>query len=1565
MLKVSRRLLALKLAIIMIFSILPLDFTSAVMASPNPANGAFNVESRDTVCDDCEGCPNGDDCDDCDDCDECIDCAGCLVETPEPPAPSVPLSAGIYWVNRIGGSQHNSVGQQYTFTVAWDSMEEPTVLAPGGVPWHEASGSTYTMSIELLSGPDGPGDAINIPLNAQHIANRSVNVSMPLNDASLYRIVITRSFFAVTAAATQVFHDEAQEIFFLTNIMVNASGVDGYTDRMQINWRLPTVPGANPNLLIPNFRLRTDIMAAPETIMPWNTNEILIDVTTYQDNENLDINWNTGDVTFTWITPPPEMGGFWEGHMYGFYLEPILSSSITAVPDIESLRHINQDILMPQSMMNAMGLVHPNPTDNIVTVNRNRIIFSRHGELYTHFGAYISPVLHVNVHDLHRLALEWSPVAGEHRTAVRTAITGLEILQSLAPGEVPSQSIVSLTQTMAQDTDRWLHDVPGISTNFQFHVNFGEFSFQYDFPISPGTEPGIGTRFVDFPASTMSSRIAIFNPWLTEFIPTMPHIVNITDNRADPEPLSMSIDWEAFLRTPITAAEQSQAIITGINAGLYLDTNLTYRIIVTDDRNNFNLIPNDMATLTVNGNNLPEGVNLDVANAIFQAVGIENFIGTTNGVDFEQIPLRENTIYYVRIQAIRNEVGEQGQIFESEPAYGAHFIIPINNIPTDPNMLSRPPLRIQIIDGVPNVTEDTITIEWEEQWFEVYDPVESIWHSAVAASDGQIVFGGNINTQNNILMNLRIYNMNGTLNINATRNAILDALRPFSEFGGMPVVRMIDLTGVSYQVHTAEFQLVEAMGFETYLNMINGNTQDALDSWVIINPVDAGTGPATIEHTVSTSQNPEGNLQPDTAYIVFLRPFEGSTEGDRIAFFPNFVSATTILPRPPLEVTPIVPIIQPVEHGDTYLVVRWEHISGLYYELRFSENINDFSEGGILVDSETIREGGVIVHIDGRDYIEFRITGLFPQSPHFIWVRSIAVSNGIQLVSAWSNHIEMITLSLRAPQPPRGLGLASRGSLDIFNRENNTDHTPISHYHMIIEWMRDPNDDAEVPSASGADTDLMQPLFSQSIENSYMLRLNDLRANRRHYIRARTVVVVSRGSGNEIERQFIYIIELSETSNFADVARIEIPITVPSGNVSDVIHMESDWVEISIVTQMTDEEYDGSMDPDMVPLPVSNFEVIYNSSTGTLTHRFRSNQVDADGNRDNNVDQRFISQLVSSGTFSYQVDVSRHNNRLVQNRVVEVPFVIIEAFVERQVDLEILADNLNVTIPYGSIITNEVRALPGLTRTTRVVITISQESDSSPQIVSTPHRLSIQFIEGTNSVNVSEFERPLMLSMSASSSVNAVSSNIAGYISNTNTGGWQRLNSTYNPNTNLVSFAVSQAGSYTVRALNPAITAGGSSGSTLAYLHRVNSNLHIEDMPVFNENATIHANQFNQIIAAVARRQSTVQMNIPLSNDYFVTLGRSGMLVSGETVSREAGLSSLVRLYEVRSGYPISFFPSIEQTHLTDIISADESFHTGLLKAGHIGFIREDFADPTGHLTMGDLMFVLDMILST
>ena len=1084
------------------------------------------------------------------------------------------------------------------------------------------------------------------------------------------------------------------------------------------------------------------------------------------------------------------------------------------------------------------------------------------------------------------------------------------------------------------------------------------------------------------------------HPGFEPYIPTIRPPIDVTT-----PPLTLSIDWMAFTRPPYNTAEATGPNMRPIPGEypVYLDPNIIYDIWITED---LQLITGDhppageplmsisAGTLEASLMSIP---GMPDRLTYFYSSNFTQFIRFVNGVR-TVADLEENRVYYIRIQA-RRTVGEA--LEQSQPAFGSVFIPPSADIPLRPQMV---PVRIaEDEDGLQMITENTITIEWDLVWIEAYDARQvsppayghSRWHNRIGVTaDNRLVFGDEIDAVGiapDRVLELWDSRFVGHPNpVAAVQNALIAlGLTREPAVSALPL-RVMDMRNpaFSYRIHTVDYIAMGNVGYEGHFNRI----VDDQDAWFNIEQGVPGPTPNQRRFTVTSSIIPPAALQPNTSYVIFFRPFSsapGLAAAERVAHYPTYITATTLLPRPPLDIIPTVPILHVVGVTDTSVTLRWEGTHEMEYQLRWSELLIDHPEGGNLIDSGIITEDSFTSE-EFPGYILFTVEGLFPDTLYHFWIRARA---GVNL-SVWSNPVSARTADLSPPMPPSAFAIASRTSLTAYNTENTTTLQTGQPNSLIIEFMRifaDLNNAAPGPASSDYTSSGGEAtwLDSPSLTNTYMIMFDELLANRRYYIRGQTALTVARGDGPAgLIRSYSYIIQLALTDDFLDPIEIILPaLGELNPNPSIMRRLHSDWSNVfSFVTGRTDEEYDGDVNPDLFPLPDQDFEFIYRWP-GTLVYRFRSNQVDAQGNRDNQVDQRFISRLVHNRTFEFEVDVSRWGNWPVNERIVQIPVGILEAFDERQIDLIIRADNLTVTIPPGALLTQEVRRIPGLNRFTQAIINLSEAEApgaGEANLTSRPHRLTVEFEQGIHSVMVTEFAQPVTIVMTMPPGHDLDANSIAGYINHPGTGGWRRLQSDFRPPAPFtitgpsipcalgsVSFDTRELGSFAVMS-TPAAENVGATAVTLPAMQRVNTHLRINDLVNYNENQAIHPNQFNQLVAAAAMREQDINMNSPLDMGTWQSLGRSGMLVPGDgTVSRQEGIASLVRLIEVRSGSAVSFFPGLAQSSFADMGTVSPERLEAMLKAEALGFIRGMTVNPNGELTFGDVMHILDIILST
>ena len=1297
---------------------------------------------------------------------------------------------------------------------------------------------------------------------------------------------------------------QQQQLLFMTDIRVDVENVGG---SMQVTWDNPTFDGSQ---IFSSFRIQWSQYSVGGSVSS-------VDVT-----------------PATWQVAP--------GNRLSYIISPA-NLVIGQRYDVEVIP------LLPN------GSPLPDGTSTVFIGGTSFPLTRRFGAVYNNTDFYLNPTLEIRPEGQNNLWLSWSlnpPTDVEQiRIYSATLIDHLEA-DPISPSAVLLQQFSGAAQ---------------MQTTLQAPRPLQRTYFIVVYTLTDG--------------ATMRTNIAIYDPVNAVFTPYSPTIRTgvFGPEGALPPNIQLDLTWRAFTRPPYTPEEVTQTVTLPETPPreVYIDRNIEYTIWISDQLasisgTNVTINPVEVVGALALGD--PELLESNVDVNRFDFYYNRTFSQFVNSSGAMQA-IQDNRIYYIRIQAQRT-VGTE--LETSQPAFYAIFVPPMADISLVPPMV---PVRIMQTDGVEEITDTSITINWNLTWFEAYG-FDNNWYDVINVTNGNLVVGREAMLPN-VHPPIFLWDTHFTdVAEPLARARILEALlqRGLNIDPNLIPIRLMDVRGVNYEVHTVAYsQMTQTAGTnELY---ISNNLLNVPAAWIGIGQGSAVPGTTNQrQHEITMAQNPAGAIQPNTSYVIFFRP----TNVAGPAHYPTYTTGTTLVERPPLEVDPTTPILQVEGVGDTYIELSWNGTFEFEYQLFFSNLLSSFPEGEgriAITNAQIVAEGE---ERNGRIY--FTVHGLFPQTLYHFWIRAVVDDRN----SAWSNPVSATTLPIQAPQAPTAISLASASSMQTYNVENGT---TLSHGHpdhpdrLILEFMRifaDLNNPlpAETPqtgytTVGGEATWLSSP----NIISTYMVMFEELVANRRHYVRVRTVLTVTRGEGDTgIIRSYNYIMELSISDDFLDVIQITLPNPIAPAQVpGQVIIVQSPWSNTySFFTGQTDGEFDGDVNPDLFPLPDQDFEYIYNM--GVLTYRFRSNQIGADGNRDNQVDQRFISRLVQNRTFNFEVYVSTWGPFPVHTRVVEIPFGIIEAFDERQINLIIKADNLTVTIPYGSIVNDQVRNMPGLNRFTPAIITISElgtpTTGAAANLFSQPHSLEVVFREGINTVSVSEFLRPINLQMLMPLGHNVNTNSISGYISQSHTDGWQRVSSNFTPpmaspavptiglpGAN-VSFSSWHTGFYTVISTSAPTVAAGATQTTLPALQRINTQLNITDLTNYNENSQIHANQFNQLLAAVATGETSVSINTPIDQGMFQSLGRSGMLVSGDTVSRESGIASLVRLFEVRTGHPVAFFPSVYQSSFSDIGTVSAQFQVPLLKAEALGFVIGPAINPNAPMTFGDTVLILDIILS-
>jgi hypothetical protein len=789
----------------------------------------------------------------------------------------------------------------------------------------------------------------------------------------------------------------------------------------------------------------------------------------------------------------------------------------------------------------------------------------------------------------------------------------------------------------------------------------------------------------------------------------------------------------------------------------------------------------------------------------------------------------------------------------------------------------------------------------------------------------------------------------------------------------------------SYEIHVIPYQAMRmhSGGFEGYKAMLMANT----GMWTSI-------GQPTI--TEGIANHVVGGLLENTPYIIFIRPYV--TVGGEIlrAAYPTFVIGTTVVtPDRPVP-DPTTPVLHPVPRYTTrnQVAVRWRVQADMVYELRISHFFTDYPNGGttIPISFENLQEArdGRLVELEnprallwiediinaaGEEipYFHLRIQERFPDTTYYIWARAIGVDENGNVAtppSQPSNPVDIHTLEIEPPPPPRSLARVPQNLLNMFNRYNETTYRNDEPDNLIISFMRifqDLRDDmgnlVERAESGVADGGSVTPLNMPNLSETeayvaiHMLRFEDLRANQRYFVRARTILTVQRG-GPDI---FSYEVQVANNEDFLDAITFTIPPLIPMDPVN-TRRATSEWVEIELDTGLYDGEFDGVHRPDQYPLPEYDWEITYDPTTQTLTWRFRTNQRGADGRLDQNVDQRFISRLIQSRVFTFTADLSSYNGMPITNREIILPESILRAFDERRITFEILAGDKNIQIPPGAFDTAQTRGLQvGIGSYYRIALNGVSAGmpplQTNTSFATIPQRLTVSAITPARTANLTTFARPINVELPVEDFITPDGMRTGLFVSDPNTASWRDAGGQLDFINNSISSGIRTPSTFAGISRNAPPMLEPQNPAN-APMQRVSSLLTITDMVVFDPNRQISANEFNNIVNAVMTGSSSVTMGaqLPAASERSM---RNARLLAPQDLTREAAIDIMVRLYENRTRQILTPMSSVDS--IPGMQNASPAFVRNLRIAADLGFITGPL-EPRDRLTMGEMMNMVDII---
>ena len=357
------------------------------------------------------------------------------------------------------------------------------------------------------------------------------------------------------------------------------------------------------------------------------------------------------------------------------------------------------------------------------------------------------------------------------------------------------------------------------------------------------------------------------------------------------------------------------------------------------------------------------------------------------------------------------------------------------------------------------------------------------------------------------------------------------------------------------------------------------------------------------------------------------------------------------------------------------------------------------------------------------------------------------------------------------------------------------------------------------------------------------------------------------------------------------------------------------------------------------------------------------------GNPDNLVDQRFITNLINSKVYNYNIDLTSHKGYNIKNRKIEIPYTIIRALDERKIALSITIGGTRFTLNPMFLNTTEVKNIGKLSTNATVIINIQETPQNLPTLAhnqvygTTPQYITMSINNNGAYTPLTYIGSDMDVSLKLKSRSLTIENNVGAYrIVNNNM--WERVPSIYNSESGIHLVKTNRLGKYTTIA-NGVNQTNVTANNDTTLLTNVNNQIIFTDFTNINTQDAISVVQFNNIVAGIINNKKQITINGSLSDSDYDGLKKSGMLLTGSVVGREAGINTLVKLYETKTKAKFEPTSTLSTTPYKDIKNANKAYQQNLVKAGDIGFFGDDMnANPKGVLTINDALYMIDIILA-
>lgn len=905
-------------------------------------------------------------------------------------------------------------------------------------------------------------------------------------------------------------------------------------------------------------------------------------------------------------------------------------------------------------------------------------------------------------------------------------------------------------------------------------------------------------------------------------------------------------------------------------------------------------------------------------------------------------PIIPNQVYYIKVIA-KKKWGDQE--LRSEPEIKAIYI-DYNGDAFVPPVLSKPPLKEK------ETRQRQSTITWRENWFEIISKnIKNTeneeenskdlkeWNARVWLKNGQLyneaqegAIEFELNTQSDVDRLKKQFNSQATEGKKLEDVYTIREVRMGTDHQGKSDIQY-EFLSIPYAQVEEELQRQQAIqgeyDLEEYIKDFAEQEQeeDFPYVWKNISPTMDSENKEQLLYT-------ETGLEPNTTYLFLIRGFRQGLDGEILrAFYPTPVMITTLLEEEPMYPDPTVPYLRLHEAKDIDITVKWRYNTAFTYEIRYSD----------VEDVEKAQTFPIVLPEDPKDpkypkddtdYL-LTIPDLFPNTQYYFWIQATQNETGKQ--SAWSNPLVVTTKDVKKPSPPKGVGLGSKENLKIKGYKD-----PVAEDYITIEWLRD-WEDLKFEQEGQVGTTILK-------KYSYIVEVSDSPLFTDRY----TVETTDENIGSTSNNFEILMKNLVKANGLVGnrmyYARVKTKVTVTGGG-DQQIEKESDYSTIiQVFTSRTDSEYDGDIDPSKVPLPEQDYELIYDRRKEKLTYRIRGFEIDQKGDKDNRVDQRFISRMIRQGLYTFPIDMKEYH-RTVKERVVEIPYTVVQTFADRKMGIRLYTDGLDIRIPYE--VFKQILQEAGSDANMEIQIYNWKDKAKNPSIYgsytyspqSNIQELTIIGNGSKGSKSLSYTTSPMEINVPYDKYDNYYENNAvlrSLYIQDKE-GIWKEHKGQDQPEKNQYHFQAQTVGTYGIFTPQSTIYTIGYDPSYSA-MNTITAKYGIKQIQdgTYNPYSYIRQNQIGQLFRAIVYHTQNSSLVLPLTKTQEQQLRKSQLWAfgkdQGEILNRQEAIALLVGLYEAKSGEPMGK-PYSQSYTLEDYGQVQTPYRNRILKAKDLGLI--------------------------